>query len=115
MASAGAGSFQLIAALRATFLLVQCEDEDHRLCQSVLLPERQLVPANVNVSRSRSISLSLASVTRKLPNFDGDPVDQLIPVAPLGDLGDLTADDIMHGNNADHASEADSPERLLET
>ena len=27
----GAGSIQLIAALRATFLLVQCEDEEHQL------------------------------------------------------------------------------------
>ena len=47
-----AGSIQLIAALLATFLLVQSEDEDHRL-----LPERQLVPAKVNVSCPRSMSL----------------------------------------------------------
>ena len=53
-------------------------------------------------------------MTRELPDFDGEPVDQLIPVAALGALGDLTADDIIHGANADHADDADSPERLLE-
>ena len=105
----GAGSIQLIAALRATFLLVQCEDEDHQL-----LPGRQLVPAKVNVSCPRSMSLSLENVTRELPDFDGEPVDQLIPVAALGELGDLTADDIIHGDKADHASDVDAPERLLE-
>ena len=106
----GAGSIQLIAALRATFLLVQCEDEDRRL-----LPRRQLVPAKVNVSCPRSMSMSLENVTRELPDFDGEPVDQLIPIAALGELGDLTADDIIHGDNTDHAGEADSPERLLES
>ena len=40
----GAGSIQLIAALRATFLLVQCDDEENQLP-----PGRQLVPAKVNV------------------------------------------------------------------
>ena len=105
----GAGSIQLIAALRATFLLVQCEDEEHQL-----LPERQLVPAKVNVSCPRSMSLSLENVTRELPDFDGELVDQLIPVAELGDLGDLTADAIIHGANAEHASDVDAPERLLE-
>ena len=105
----GAGSIQLIAALRATFLLVQCEDEEHQL-----LPGRQLVPAKVNVSCPRSMSLSLENVTRELPDFDGQPVDQLIPVAALGELGDLTADSIIHGDNADHASDVDAPERLLE-
>ena len=60
------------------------------------------------------MSLCLENVTRELPDFDGEPVDQLIPVAALGDLGDLTADDIIHGHEADHAGEADSPERLLE-
>ena len=102
----GSGSIQLIAALRATILLVQCEDEDHRL-----LPGRQLVPAKVNVSCPRSMSLSLENVTREMPDFDSEPVDQLISVA---ELGDLTADDIIHGDNANHASEADSPKRLLE-
>ena len=58
----GAGSIQLIAALRATFLLVPSEDEGHRL-----VPERQLVPAKVNVSCPRSMSLSLENVTRELP------------------------------------------------
>ena len=105
----GAGSTQLIAALRATFLLVQCEDEEHQL-----LPGRQLVPAKVNVSCPRSMSLSLENVTRELPDFDGELVDQLIPVAALAELGDLTADNIIHGDNADHASDVDSPERLLE-
>ena len=105
----GAGSIQLIAALRATFLLVQCEDEERQL-----LPGRQLVPAKVNVSCPRSMSLSLENVTRELPDFDGEPVDQLIPVAALGELGDLTADNIIHGDNADHASDVDSPEKLLE-
>lgn len=105
----GAGSIQLIAALRATFLLVQCEDEEHQL-----LPGRQLVPAKVNVSCPRSMSLNLEHVTRELPDFDGEPVDQLIPVAALGELGDLTADDIIHGDHADHASDVDAPERLLE-
>ena len=105
----GAGSIQLIAALRATFLLVQSEDEDHRL-----LPERHLVPAKVNASCPRSMSFSLENVTRELPDFEGEPVDQLIPVAALGDLGDRTADDIIHGASSDHADDADSPERLLE-
>ena len=105
----GAGSIQLIAALRATFLLVQCEDEDHQL-----LPGRQLVPAKVNVSCPRSMSLRLENVTRELPDFDGEPVDQLIPVAALGELGDLTAETIIHGGSADHASDVDAPERLLE-
>ena len=105
----GAGSIQLIAALRATFLLVQCEDEEHQL-----LPRRQLVPAKVNVSCPRSMSLSLENVTCELPDFDGEPVDQLIPVAALGELGDLTADDVIHGDNADHAGDVDAPERLLE-
>ena len=105
----GAGSIQLIAALRATFLLVQCEDEDSRL-----LPRRQLVPAKVNVSCPRSMALSLENVTRELPDFDGEPVDQLIPVAALGELGDLTADDIIHGDHKEHTGEVDSPERLLE-
>ena len=108
-AHVGAGSIQLIAALRATFLLVQSEDEDHRL-----LPGRQLVPAKVNVSCPRSMSLSLENVTRELPDFDGDLVEQLIPVAALGDLGDLTADDMIHGDKTDHTGEADSPERLLQ-
>ena len=105
----GAGSIQLIAALRATFLLVQCENEDHQL-----LPRRLLVPAKVNVSCPRSISLTLENVTRELPDFDGEPVNQLIPVAALGELGDLTADQIVHEGNADHASGIDSPEKLLE-
>ena len=105
----GAGSIQLIAALRATFLLVQCEDEEHQL-----LPGRQLVSAKVNVSCPRSMSLSLENVTRELPDFDGELVDQLIPVAELGELGDLTADAIIHGANAGHASDVDAPERLLE-
>ena len=105
----GAGSIQLIAALRATFLLVQCEDEEHQL-----LPGRQLVPAKVNVSCPRSMSLSLENVTRELPDFDGELVEQLIPVAALGDLGDLTADTIIHGANADRAGDVDAPERLLE-
>lgn len=105
----GAGSIQLIAALRATFLLVQCEDEEHQL-----LPGRQLVSAKVNVSCPRSMSLSLDNVTRELPDFDGQPVDQLIPVAALGDLGDLTADTIIHGDHAAHASDVGAPERLLE-
>ena len=86
----GAGSIQLIAALRATFLLMQCEDEEHQL-----LPGRQLVPAKVNISCPRSISLSLENVTRELPDFDGEVVEQLIPVAALGELGDLTADDVI--------------------
>ena len=105
----GAGSIQLIAALRATFLLVQCEDEEHQL-----LPRRQLVPAKVNVSCPRSMSLSLENVTCELPDFDGEVVEQLIPVAALGELGDLTADDVIHGDNADHGSDVDAPERLLE-
>ena len=105
----GAGSIQLIAALRATFLLVQCEDEEHQL-----LPRRQLVPAKVNVSCPRSMSLNLENVTRELPDFDGEVVEQLIPVAALGELGDLTADDVIHGDNADRGSDVDSPERLLE-
>ena len=105
----GAGSIQLIAALRATFLLVQCQREDHQL-----LRERQLVPAKVNISCPRSMSLSLENVTRELPDFDGEPVDQLIPLAELGELGDLTADSIIHGDGADHASDVDAPERLLE-
>ena len=105
----GAGSIQLIAALRATFLLVQCVDEDHRL-----LPDRQLVPAKVNVSCPRSISLRLENVTRVLPDFDGVPVEQLIPVAKFGELGDLTADDIIHGGKADNTSEMGTPEKLLE-
>ena len=54
------------------------------------------------------MSLRLEHVTRELPDFDGEPVDQLIPVAALGELGDLTADDIIHGDNADHASEMDT-------
>ena len=99
----------MIAALRATFLLVQCEDEEHQL-----LPGRQLVPAKVNVSCPRSMSLRLEHVTRELPDLDGEPVDQLIPVAALGELGDLTADDIIHGDSADHVSDVDAPERLLE-
>ena len=53
-------------------------------------------------------------MTRALPDFDGELVDQLIPVAALGELGDLTADDIIHGDHADHAGEMDAPERLLE-
>ena len=105
----GAGSIQLIAALRATFLLVQCQDEDHRL-----LPERQLVPAKVNISCPRSISLSLENVTRVLPDFDGELVEQLIPVAELGELGYLTADDIIHGGDAGNASEMGAPEKLLQ-
>ena len=105
----GAGSIQLIAALRATFLLVQREDEDHRL-----LPDRQLVPAKVNISCPRSISLRLENVTRVLPDFDGEPVEQLIPVAEFGKLGDLTADDIIHGGKADNTSEMGTPEKLLE-
>ena len=105
----GAGSIQLIAALRATFLLVQREDEDHRL-----LPDRQLVPAKVNISCPRSISLRLENVTRVLPDFDGVPVEQLIPVAEFGELGDLTADDIIHGGKADNTSEMGTPEKLLE-
>lgn len=32
----------------------------------------------------------------------------------MGEPGDLTADDIIHGDNADHAGDVDSPERLLE-
>ena len=78
------------------------------------MPGRQLVPAKVNVSCPRSMSLSLENVTRELPDFDGELVDQLIPVAALGELGDLTADTIIHGANADHASEMDAPEKLLE-
>ena len=105
----GAGSIQLISVLRATFLLVQCEDEDHQL-----LPGRQLVPAKVNVSCPRSMSLSLENVTRELPDFDGELVDQLIPVVALGELGDLTADTIIHGDHADHDSDVDAPEKLLE-
>ena len=105
----GAGSIQLIAALGATYLLVQSQDKEQRP-----QPERKLEPANVNVSCPRSMSLSLENVTRELPDFDGEPVDQLIPVAALGALGDLTADDIIHGADADHANDADSPERLLE-
>ena len=105
----GAGSIQLIAALRATFLLVQCEGEEHQF-----LPRRQLVPAKVNISCPRSMSLNLENVTRELPDFDGEVVEQLIPVAALGELGDLTADDIIQGGNADHGSDADAPERLLE-
>ena len=99
----------MIAALRATFLLVQCEDEAHQL-----LPGRQLVPAKVNVSCPRSMSLSLEHVTRELPDFDGEPVDQPVPVAALGDLGDLTADTIIHGDHADHAGDMEAPEKLLE-
>ena len=38
-AHVGAGSIQLITALRDKFPVVQCQDEDHQL-----LPERQLVP-----------------------------------------------------------------------
>lgn len=106
---ASAGSIQLIAALRAAFLLMQCEAEEHQL-----LPRRQLVPAKVTVSCPRSMSLSLENVTRELPDFDGEAVEQLIPVAALGELGDLTADDIIHGDNADHAGNVDAPERLLE-
>ena len=102
-------SIKLIAALRATFPLAQRRHEGHRL-----LPERQLVPAKVNVSCSRSMSLSLENVTRALPEFDGDLVDQIIPVAALGDLGDLTVNDIIHGDNTNHTGEADSPERLPE-
>ena len=48
------------------------------------------------------------------PIFDGEVVEQLIPVAALGELGDLTADDIIHRDNADHGSDVDAPERLLE-
>ena len=105
----GAGSIQLIAALRATFLLVQCEDEDHQP-----LPERHLVPAKVNISCPRSISLSLENVTRVLPDFDGELAEQLIPVAEFGELGNLTADDIIHGDKADNTSEVGTPEKLLE-
>ena len=105
----GAGSIQLIAALRATFLLVQCQDDDYQF-----LPKRQLVPAKVNISCPRSISLSLENVTRVLPDFDGEPVEQLIPVANLGDLGNLTADDIIQGGNESSASEMGTPEKLLE-
>ena len=105
----GAGSIQLSAALRATFLLVQCQDEDHRL-----LPRRQLVPAKVNISFPRSISLSLESATRLPPDFDGDLVEQLTPVAELGKLGHLTADDIIHGADAGNDSEMGSPEKLLQ-
>ena len=79
----GAGSIQLIAALRATFLLMQCQDENHRLP-----PERRLVPAKVNIPCPRSMSLSLENATRVLPVFDGEMVDQFIPVAALGELGD---------------------------
>ena len=60
------------------------------------------------------MSLRLEHVTRELPDLDGEPVDQLIPVAALGELGDLTADDIIHGDSADHVSDVDTPERLLE-
>lgn len=105
----GAGSIQLIAALRATFLLEQCVDEDHRR-----LPERQLVPAKVNISCPRSISLRLENVTRVLPDFDGELVEQLIPVAEFGELGDLTADDIIHGGRTDHDGDVDAPEKLLQ-
>ena len=72
------------------------------------------MPAKVNISCPRSMSLSLENVTRELPDFDGEPVDQLIPVAALGELGDLTDDDVIHGDNADHAGDVDAPERLLE-
>ena len=72
------------------------------------------MPAKANVSCPRSISLSLENVTRELPDFDGEPADQFIPVAALGELGDLTVDDIIHGESADHDSDVDAPERLLE-
>ena len=48
------GNIQSYAAPRATFLLVQRQDEDHQH-----LAERQLVPAKVNFSCPRSISLNL--------------------------------------------------------
>ena len=72
------------------------------------------MPAKVNVSCPRSISLRLENVTRVLPDFDGVPVEQLIPVAEFGELGDLTADDIIHGDKADNTSEMGAPEKLLE-
>ena len=104
----GAGSIQLIAALRATFLLAQCEGEEYQP-----LPERDLVPAKVNISCPRSISLTLENVTRVLPDFDGELVEQLIPVAEFGELGDLTADSIIHRCKADDTCEVGNPENLL--
>ena len=60
------------------------------------------------------MSLSLDNVTRELPDFDGQPVDQLITVAALGELDHLITDSINHADPADHASDVDAPERLLE-